>query len=296
MSVSMYRSQVDRLKKEIADLEKRAAEERARANHDRGESLRLRTSITRTTSPSTAQSKLRQVQTRDESAVVHEKKAAGHADSAAVKGRQLTGAENSLEQALVQQRRRDESDERRRRDEELRHIRRLEDARRAATAQTAFLQPISSTRSPDGVRRGVAPRPTEFEWDVCLTFAGEDRAYVEMVADGLKQRRLRIFYDRDEQGRLWGKDLAEHFDHVYRIGSRYCVMFISAAYAAKPWTRHERRSALARALVEEGEYILPARFDDTELPGLRPTIHYLDLRQISPATLVEFIVEKLEEK
>ncbi len=91
-----------------------------------------------------------------------------------------------------------------------------------------------------------------------------------------------------------GKDLVEHFDYIYRQASRYCVMFISAAYAAKPWARHERRSALARALEEEGEYILPARFDDTELPGLRPTVHYLDLREIAPATLVEFIVEKLE--
>jgi len=44
-------------------------------------------------------------------------------------------------------------------------------------------------------------------------------------------------------------------------------MFISKEYAEKPWTKHERRSDLSRAL-EEDEYVLPARFDDTELPGL----------------------------
>jgi hypothetical protein len=70
-------------------------------------------------------------------------------------------------------------------------------------------------------------------------------------------------------------------------------MFISEAYARKPWTVHERRSALARALEEEGEYVLPARFDDTELPGLRPTVAYVDLRELAPQTLVEFILEKL---
>jgi hypothetical protein len=58
-------------------------------------------------------------------------------------------------------------------------------------------------------------------------------------------------------------------------------------------TRHERRSALARAIAEDYEYILPARFDDTELPGLQPTKAYIDLREISPATLVEFLVEKV---
>lgn len=71
-------------------------------------------------------------------------------------------------------------------------------------------------------------------------------------------------------------------------------MFISEAYERKPWTRFERRSALARAVGEEREYILPARFDDTELEGLPPTVGYLDLREIAPATLVKHIVDKLE--
>jgi hypothetical protein len=128
---------------------------------------------------------------------------------------------------------------------------------------------------------------------VCLSFAGEERAYVELVARGLKESGLRVFYDEDEKVRLWGKDLIEHFDRIYRIASRYCVMFISAAYAAKVWTRLERRSALARALTEQGEYILPVRFDDTELPGMPPTITYIELSELAPATLVEFIVEKV---
>ena len=133
----------------------------------------------------------------------------------------------------------------------------------------------------------------DFEYDVCLSFAGEERPYVEMVARVLQDRGARVFYDRDEVKTLWGKDLVEHFDHIYRSASRYCVMFISEAYASKAWTRHERRSALARALVEEDEYVLPARFDDTELPGLPPTIGYVDLRQYAPATLADFVLGKL---
>ena len=69
-------------------------------------------------------------------------------------------------------------------------------------------------------------------------------------------------------------------------------MFISAEYATKPWTRHERRSALARAL-EEDEYVLPVRFDDTDLPGLRPTVKYVDLAEIAPQSLVDLIAVKL---
>jgi hypothetical protein len=70
-------------------------------------------------------------------------------------------------------------------------------------------------------------------------------------------------------------------------------MFVSTDYARKAWAVHERRCALARAIEEGGDYVLPARFDDTELPGLRPTIGYLDLREVAPNTLVEFVLKKL---
>ena len=70
-------------------------------------------------------------------------------------------------------------------------------------------------------------------------------------------------------------------------------MFISRHYAEKVWTKHERRSALARALEERVEYVLPARFDDTEIPGLRPTIHYQDLRNLTPVQLGDLILQKL---
>jgi len=70
-------------------------------------------------------------------------------------------------------------------------------------------------------------------------------------------------------------------------------MFISKEYAAKEWTRHERRSALSRAVSEPGDYVLPVRFDDTELSGLRPSIAYLDLSQFAPATLAEMIIDKV---
>jgi hypothetical protein len=71
------------------------------------------------------------------------------------------------------------------------------------------------------------------------------------------------------------------------------VIFISQECARKAWTRHERRCALARATEEEHEYVLPAHFDDTELPGLQPTLAYVDLREYAPTTIAEFLLEKL---
>lgn len=138
--------------------------------------------------------------------------------------------------------------------------------------------------------------PSQEQYDVCLSFAGEDRQYVEAVARSLDERGIRVFYDLNEQVSLWGKDLYQHLDEIYRKRARFCVLFISEAYAKKLWTKHELRSAQARAFQEHEEYILPARFDETAIPGMQRTIAYIDLQNMSPERLAELIAKKLESR
>lgn len=131
------------------------------------------------------------------------------------------------------------------------------------------------------------------EYDIALSFAGEERAYVDRVATLLKERGVRVFYDLFEEADLWGKDLYVHLSDVYHKRARFTVMFISEAYAAKLWTNHERKAAQARAFQEAQEYILPARFDDTDIPGVLPTVGYVSLKGRSPDDLVSLITKKL---
>jgi hypothetical protein len=131
------------------------------------------------------------------------------------------------------------------------------------------------------------------KFDVALSFAGEDRAYVEMVAEQLRARGVSVFYDLYEKADLWGKDLYTHLSDVYRTKARYTLMFISSSYREKVWTNHERRAAQSRAIEETGEYILPARFDHTEIPGVLPTVGYIDLRTHSPLDVALLTCEKL---
>jgi hypothetical protein len=130
-------------------------------------------------------------------------------------------------------------------------------------------------------------------YDIVLSFAGEDRNYVHAVAKHLRAKGVKVFYDTFEQADLWGKDLAEHLDAVYQRAGQYCVIFISKSYAEKMWTRHERRSALARALRQQKEYILPARLDDTELEGIRHTTGYISAAQKTPAQFSKLLLQKL---
>ncbi len=130
-------------------------------------------------------------------------------------------------------------------------------------------------------------------FDIALSFAGEDRKYVEKVAKHLRDMGIKPYYDLFDTANSWGKDLYSYLDDIYRKKAKYTVIFISKFYANKIWTNHERKSAQARALNNSKEYVLPARFDDTEIEGLLPTIQYINLQNISPKKLAKIIRQKL---
>ncbi len=133
----------------------------------------------------------------------------------------------------------------------------------------------------------------EPEFEVALSFAGEQRDYVRAVASELRKHGIRVFFDEDNEVGLWGKNLAEELQRIYMTASNVVVMFVSEDYARKSWPIHERQSAIARAINERREYILPVRFENTMLPGLDPSLSYLPLDNRPPAKLAENIMAKL---
>lgn len=96
-------------------------------------------------------------------------------------------------------------------------------------------------------------------YDVALSFAGEDRNYVDKVAEMLKEIGIRVFYDDYEQVDLWGKNLYVHLDEIY----------------------------------QKKEYILPARLNNTEIPGVSNTIGYIDLQKLKPEEFAMLIAKKV---
>lgn len=136
----------------------------------------------------------------------------------------------------------------------------------------------------------------KYKYDVTLSFAGDDRHYVESVAKCLKSNNIKLFYDKYETVDIWGKNLYTHLDKIYQTESKYCVIFISKSYANSLWTNHERASAQARAFKENEEYILPVRLDETIIPGLLGTIAYIDGKNNSPDQICRLIMNKLKIK
>lgn len=131
------------------------------------------------------------------------------------------------------------------------------------------------------------------EFDVALSFAGEDRPHAELLANILKDCGVKVFYDEFHKATLWGKDLYQHLQTIYRDKAKYCIVFVSKHYLKKNWTKHELKQAQARAFQDSREYILPLRLDDSTLPGVNHTVGYVDLRNATVEDVAVTLLEKL---
>jgi hypothetical protein len=155
---------------------------------------------------------------------------------------------------------------------------------------------VGDERGVQIIHKGIveAKKYKNLNYEIALSFAGEQRDYVENIAKILHSKNIKVFYDNfeEEKAYLWGKELTEAFEEIYG-NARYCIMFISKEYAVKMWTNEERRNAISKAIKEKNEYILPVRFDDTKIPGIRDTIGYIDLSKTTPEDFSRIIFWKL---
>lgn len=131
------------------------------------------------------------------------------------------------------------------------------------------------------------------DYNIALSFAGEDREYVEKIAYGLKERGVNVFYDKFKTAELWGKDLYQYLNNIYKNEADYCIIFISEAYKKKAWTQHELASAQSRAFLDDKEYILPIYIDMVAIPGINETTGHLKKSEYTISEIVNIIVEKL---
>lgn len=135
-----------------------------------------------------------------------------------------------------------------------------------------------------------------YKYDVALSFAGEDRKYVEEVAMFLKKKNIAVFYDYFEEENLWGKNLISYLEEIYTYKSKYCVIFISQYYVKKEWTCYESAAAMVRLLdsnMKQKEYLLPVKFDETKVSGVLSTIGFIDGKKKTPDELGNLIIKKL---
>lgn len=131
----------------------------------------------------------------------------------------------------------------------------------------------------------------KFEYDVCLSFAGEQRQLAEQLASVLRNEwTLSVFYDDYHKLKLWGNDLFNYLYDIYSSRSQFCVILFSDEYLKKNWTRHELRAAQSRFLKERSTYVLPVLVEErVELPREFEAISHVSLANTTIADLSQEI-------
>lgn len=114
-----------------------------------------------------------------------------------------------------------------------------------------------------------------YEYDVALSFAGEDRKFVEDCAEILRALNINVFYDNYEKEVLLGKNLYSYLADVYQNKARFAIVFVSESYKKKRWTNHELEYITARKFTQDEEYLLPIKLDETELNEIPLITGYL---------------------
>ncbi|WP_214322944.1 toll/interleukin-1 receptor domain-containing protein [Nonomuraea sediminis] len=145
----------------------------------------------------------------------------------------------------------------------------------------------------DVLTKCVMAHFNQWNYDVSISYAGENRDFARELALALKDAGARVFYDEFFEDYLLGRDLQAYLQDIYSKRSRYCLILVSKEYAKKVWPRHELRSAHERALREGYvDYVLPIRIDDTVLHGLSSTVGYLEAAR-GPQSLAQTVARKL---
>ncbi len=138
-----------------------------------------------------------------------------------------------------------------------------------------------------------ADKPELFEYDVAISFAGEDRKIAEELASALRDKGVRVFYDEFYKSDLWGKKLTKHFREVYGPKARFIILLISKYYPVKDWTDFEFSIARKEAKERKVEFILPVKLDDTKILGIHEDTVYLDFNKEGIDGIVKCFLEKL---
>lgn len=165
----------------------------------------------------------------------------------------------------------------------------VSDANDIAKQDTTVTKRISSLK-----KARLQDDESEFDYDIALSFADEDRKYAKELANALIGSDVSVFYDGFEKPTLWGEDLYVYLSDLYRLRARYCIMFLSEHYKRKLWTNHERKAAQSRAFKENKAYILPIHLDETEIPGILENIGYVNwYKEGGAERIASYVLQKL---
>lgn len=136
---------------------------------------------------------------------------------------------------------------------------------------------------------------TTHQFDVALSFPGEDRNYVEQVAEQLERiiGPNSYFYDNNYVGQLARPSLDILLQDIYGKRSKLIVVFIGSNYQAKDWCGIEIKAIREIINARDHDRIMFVRTDDGLVDGIVKSDGYVDARKFNAAQVAEMIAERI---
>jgi len=125
------------------------------------------------------------------------------------------------------------------------------------------------------------------QFDVFVSYAHADAAWVKALAFELRRRHIKIFFDEWELAP--GDRLAHRLEEGIR-NSRNGIFVVSPASVSRPWAREEYESMLARAVAGRMR-LVPVLLKDTEMPPFLANRVWVDFRTAEGASFDEKVQE-----
>ncbi len=133
-------------------------------------------------------------------------------------------------------------------------------------------------------------------YTIAVSYASEQRYYVERFVNYFIGKNINIYYDRNEQTQMLGTLLHEKLQEIYTEDTYYRIIFLSKDYIDKPITKMESEYILADNVYQKNKlYIF--KFDETTLPGLNKNFVYSTIEDYpNPEDYAELIYDAIKKK
>jgi superfamily II RNA helicase len=236
MTSDSYRRSIESVNRELGQLHDKMAGERKKEADLTGKAGRVQSSISKSTSQSNLQSKIREIERLNKDLEQSKKRQADLSRQIADKEKKKHG----YEQSLMKEQQREQNSFQRNQERRL-------DQYRSGLASELFRAPSVPIQNP--------PQARPKSHDVFISHASEDKdAFVRPLAEALTAKGVKVWYD--EFVLKVGDSLRRSIDRGL-ADSPYGIVVLSTAFFAKNWPQYELDGLVTKENNSGEKVILP---------------------------------------
>ncbi|MEH2498977.1 hypothetical protein V1294_005456 [Bradyrhizobium sp. AZCC 1678] len=112
---------------------------------------------------------------------------------------------------------------------------------------------------------GFREESPDFEYEVAISFAGENRELARFISESLAALDVSNFFDEMFEANFLGKAWSEQFKEIFSKRSKYVLVLLDQYHAKKIWPTFEREHFTPRI---QDESVIPIFLDDTKFVGI----------------------------